>query len=222
MQISLNQALAAGQRTANVAHASTARLVIAGATGALGNAVLQRIVGMQRFAHTSHDCAIVMFDLPRMFYDRERALWCPAPEQLGALAQWLHASGVRTLAIVMPHAQGSLPGALKRGLADLDEHALAAIDFERLLIVRSAQKPAAAPHSNALHGLAAWMLGITRMMVPSSEQPVRATKVAQLVDIVLQSLPVGTWVAATERVWRAAQGDLDQMRVVVSEWLATD
>ncbi len=229
--------------------------MIAGATGVLGNAVLQRIVGMQRFAHTSvlatqaiapglrsvsahvvqgdvanwpvpaahtrHDCAIVMFDPPRMFYDRERALWCPAPDQLGALAAWLHASGVRTLAVVLPHAQGSLPKSLQRGLANLDEHALAAMGFERLLIVRSAQKPAAASHASRLHGLAAWMLGITRMMVPSSEQPVRATKIAQLVDMALQQLPPGTWVAAPELVWRAAQGDGQQMRAVVDEWLGS-
>jgi hypothetical protein len=253
MPVSINQALAAGHRTPHAADHRATRLLIAGATGALGNAVLQRLVGMQRFAHTSvlathtiapalrtvsaqvvqgdvdswhpadpmsaHHCAIVMFDPPRMFYDRERALWCPAPEQLGALAAWLHASGVRTLAVVLPHAQGSLPDALKRGLANLDEQALAATGFERLLIVRSAQKPAAAVHSNVLHGLAAWMLGITRMMVPSSEQPVRATKVAELVDLTLQHLPRGTWVAAPELVWQAAQGDASHMRKVVLDWL---
>ena len=256
MPVSINQALAAGHRPGRVAHASAGRLLIAGATGALGNAVLQRVVGMQRFMHTSvlatqaiapglrtvsaqvvqgdvsswqaadpshaHHCAIVMFDPPRMFYDRERALWCPAPEQLGALAAWLHASGVRTLAVVLPHAQGSLPEALKRGLANLDEQALAAMGFERLLIVRTAQKPAAASHSNLLHGLAAWMLGITRMMVPSSEQPVRATKVAELVDLVLQHMPLGTWVAAPELVWQAAQGDVAHMRKVVLDWLGVD
>ncbi len=253
MPVSINQALAAGRRTTRTADINTARLLIAGATGALGNAVLQRLVGMQRFTHTSvlatqaiapglrtvsaqvvqgdvgswqpadlaatHHCAIVMFDPPRMFYDRERALWCPAPEQLGALAAWLHANGVRTLAVVLPHAQGSLPDALKRGLANLDEQALAAIGFERLLIVRSAQKPAPVSHSNMLQGLAAWMLGITRMMVPSSEQPVRATKVAELVDLVLQHMPLGTWVAAPELVWQAAQGDAVHMRKVVLDWL---
>jgi hypothetical protein len=259
MHISVNQALAASQRAAPAAppdphpRHGAQRLLIAGATGALGNAVLQRIVGMQRFAHTSvlatqaiapglrtvsaqvvqgdvahwpvtqpparHDCAIVMFDPPRLFYDRERALWCPAPEQLGSLAAWLHASGVRTLAVVLPHAQGSLPESLKRGLANLDEQALAAVGFERLLIVRSAQKPAVAVHSSLLHGLAAWMLGITRMMVPSSEQPVRATKIAQLVDMVLQRMPPGTWVAAPELVWQAAKGDAQQMQTVVNGWL---
>ena len=42
-----------------------------------------------------------------------------------ALAQWLKRCGVHTL-VVVPHAQGRLPDAVKRGLANLDEHALAA------------------------------------------------------------------------------------------------
>lgn len=230
-----------------------ARLLIAGATGVLGNAVLRRLVGMQRYGHASvlarepigqgmrqvsvqlvsgpvgqwpalagaqrADCAIVMFDPPRMFYDRERALWTPAPEQLAALGQWLHASGVRTLAVVLPHAQGTLPEALKRGLAGLDEQALATAGFDRLLIVRSAQKPAAQTQRAVLDRLAAWMLGIASFMVPSSEQPVRPSKVAELVDIALQHLPVGTWVAAPELVWRASQGDAAHTRAVVQAWL---
>lgn len=231
-------------------------LLIAGATGVLGNAVLRRMVGMQRSRHThvlatlplgqgmrhvsahlvtgpvAHwpaigapdsrfDTAIVLFDPPRLFYGRERALWTPAPEQLGALGHWLKSCGVRTLAVVLPHAQGTLPKALRSGLANLDEHALAALGFERLLIVRTAQKPAALAHRSHPEKLAAWMLGIFSFMVPSSEQPVRASKVAELVDLALQHLPQGTWVAAPELVWRAAQGDAGQMRAVVGEWFAT-
>lgn len=216
----------------------------------LGNAVLRRLVGLHRYTHTQvlasepmapalrqvgihvvgaalaqwpllhADVAVVMFDPPRMFYGRERALWVPTPEQLPALAVWLKCCGVRSLAVVLPHAQGSLPAALQRGLASLDEHALAALGFERLLIVRSAQKPIATAQGNALHGLAAWMLGIVNFMLPSSEQPVRASKVAELVDMALPLLPPGTWVAAPELVWRAAQGDAGQMRAVVREWFA--
>ena len=233
-------------------------MVIAGATGVLGNAVLRRLVGMQRASHTSvlarepigagmrhvsahvvmgeiaqwnvpgaaharsagpWDVALVMLDPPRMFYDRERALWTPTPEQLPALAAWLKRCGVHTLALVLPHAQGTLPEALKRGLASLDEHALAAVGFERLLIVRTAEKPKALQHRTATDKLAAWMLGIASLMVPASEQPVRATKVAELVDMALQHLPLGTWVAAPELVWRAAQGDAAQMRAVLKDWL---
>ena len=122
------------------------------------------------------DTALVLFDPPRLFYDRERALWTPEPAQLLALARWLRACGVRTLAIVLPHAHGRLPEALKRGLASLDEQAVAALGFERLLVVRSAQKPAAQRHANPAERLAHWMLSISRFMVPPSEQPVRAVQ----------------------------------------------
>ena len=250
MPITTNQVLTAGQHR-SAAPAALPRLLIAGATGALGNAVLRRLVGMQRHSHTqvlaslplgqgmrhvsAHevagqvaqwpraqaDVAVVMFDPPRMFHQRERALCTPAPEQLAAVGAWLKTCGVHTLAVVLPHAQGTLPEALKRGLASLDEHALAALGFERLLIVRTAEKPLAASGSNSLEKLAAWMLSIASFMVPSSEQPVRATKVAELVDMALQYLPKGTWVAAPELVWRAAQGDAVQMRQVVRDWFGT-
>ena len=62
--------------------------------------------------------------------------------------------------------------ALKRGLANLDEQAVAALGFERLILLRSAQKPKDARLASAGERLAAWMLSITRFMVPPSEQPV--------------------------------------------------
>ena len=142
------------------------------------------------------DVGVVMFDPPRLFHDRERALWTPLPRQLPALARWLRASGVRTLAVVLPHAPGRLPEALKRGLASLDEHAVAAAGFERLLILRSAQKPAQATHISAPARLAQWMLSTAKYMVPSSEQPVRAAKVAELLSIALRIAPPGIHVAA--------------------------
>src|SRR5687768_15735609 len=89
------------------------RLLIAGATGVLGNEVLRRLVGSADYAHTQvlarepitpalggvrttlvpsdtpedwplagADVAVVLFDPPRMFYERERALWAPQPAQL--------------------------------------------------------------------------------------------------------------------------------------------
>lgn len=223
------------------------RLVIAGATGVLGNEVLRRLVGLGQFGAAqvlarepitaglrgvgttvvpsgdpatwppgSADTGIVLFDPPRLFYDRERALWTPAPEQLPALAGWMRRSGVRTLAVVLPHAQGRLPEALKRGLASLDEHAVAAAGFERLLIVRSADKPQPPGGRGWLHGLARWMFSIFKYMVPSSEQPVRSVKVAEFVAVALQLAPPGIHVAAPETVWRAAQGDLRQ---AVRKWL---
>jgi hypothetical protein len=223
------------------------RLLIAGATGALGNEVLRRLAGSSAYAVTQvlarepvtdgmrhvqtllvdadgpaawpraqADVGVVLFDPPRLFYDRERALWTPTPQQLPELAAWLRASGVRTLAVVLPHAPGRLPEALKRGLASLDEHAVAALGFERLLILRSAQKPVVARHGHALDRLAHWMLGVFKYMVPSAEQPVRAAKVAELLALALRLAPPGIHVAPPELVWQAAQGDPEP---VLRRWL---
>jgi hypothetical protein len=163
------------------------------------------------------DTAVVLFDPPRLFYDRERALWTPAPAQLPELARWLRASGVRTLAVVLPHAPGRLPEALKSGLASLDEHAVASLGFERVLILRSAQKPAAAPQQHPLQRLARWMLGVFKYMVPSAEQPVRAVKVAELLALpcgahrLASTSPRPSWCGrprrAISRPWRAAGSD---------------
>lgn len=242
------QVLHAGLRPAPSA-AAKPRLVIAGATGALGNEVLRRLGGSTRYSHTQvlarepvtegvrnvqvrevpgddpaawpavqADEAVVLFDPPRLFYQRERALWTPAPQQLLPLARWLHASGVRTLAVVLPHAPGRLPDAVKRGLASLDEQALAALGFERLLLLRSAQPPGAgAPGRSAPSRLAHWMLGVFKYMIPSREQPVRAVKVAELLAVALRLAPPGIHVAAPETVWLAAQGDTG---TVARNWLA--
>jgi hypothetical protein len=238
--MNLNHALQAANRTPPPA-ATLPVLLMAGATGALGNEVLRCLVGSQRYGTTqvlarepitpalrgvvafqvggddvalwptegaSCDVGVVLFDPPRLHHDRERALFTPTPEQLPALARWMHARGVRTLAVVLPHAPGRLPEALKRGLASLDEQAVVALGFERVLLIRSASNIA---HStvatrNALQRLAHWILGAFKYMIPSSEQPVRAAQVAQLVDLALQLAPSGIHVAAPELVWRVAQG----------------
>jgi hypothetical protein len=224
------------------------RLVIAGATGALGNEVTRLLVGLRSFEATHvlarepitpgmrsvhtwavagdspaqwlplpAEMAVVMFEPPRMFYGRERALWTPQPQQLLPLAHWLRRGGIRTLAIVMPHAQMYLPESLRLGLATLDEQALAALDFERLLIVRSAQKPGAPAGGSLPARLAQWMLSMLRYMVPSRQQPVRAVKIAAFVAHALELAPAGIHVAAPETVWQAAQGDV---RAAVADWLA--
>ncbi|HEY2254194.1 MAG TPA: hypothetical protein VGI11_01035, partial [Variovorax sp.] len=225
-------------------------LLIAGATGALGQELVRRLAGRHRFDHTvvlarepirdglggvqtwlvpdvaqvpiddwprvPADTALVLFEPPRLYYDRERALWTPTPAQLPALAGWLRACGVHSLAVVLPHVQGRLPEALKHGLASLDEQAVAALGFDRVLLVRTAQKPGPRHFANLGERLAAWMLSITRFMVPASEQPVRASKVAELVDLALRLAPPGVHVAAPELVWRATQGDLPR---VVAGWV---
>ena len=246
------QVLHAAQRAmpSSLSSAALGTLLIAGATGALGNELVRRLAGSHRYAHTrvlarepmrdglrgietvlvpdaliakwprvSAHTAIVSFDPPRLYHDRERALWLPEPAKLPELARWLRACGVTTLAIVQPHAQGGMPEALKRGLASLDEQAVVALGFDRVILVRSAQKPAALKYRNVGEKLAAWMLSITRFMVPSSEQPVRASKVAELVDVALALAPPGVHIAAPELVWRASQGDL---RGVAQRWLVPD
>lgn len=224
------------------------RVIIAGATGALGNEVLRRLVGLGMFREThvlacepmtaglrgvhthvvacdspeqwpplAAETAAVMFDPPRLFYQRERALYTPTPEDLPQLARWLRAGGVTTLAIVMPHAQMRLPESLKRGLANLDEHAVATLGFERLLIVRSPQKPQSQPPGNFLARVAHGMLSTLRYMIPSSEQPVRAVKVAEFVAHALRLAPPGIHIASPEMLWQAAQGDVG---AAVAAWLA--
>ena len=242
-------ALRGANRAAPVpaAAAGAGTLLVAGATGALGQELLRRLAGSHRFAHarvlacepirdglrgvesclvpdlpiaqwplTSADSAVIAFDPPRLYHDRERALWMPQPSDLPDLARWLRACGVRTLAIVQPHDQGKLPEALKRGLASLDEQAVVANGFDRVILVRSARKPLNAKFANPAERLAAWMLSIVRFMVPSSEQPVRASKVAELVDLALRIAPPGVHVAAPELVWESAQGD---MQAVARRWL---
>lgn len=237
MQVSASQALSALNRNAPVTN-SQPDLLIAGACGALGNAVLRRLVGVHRYAHTvvlareavqqsmrllslhlvageitdwpvalQCDVAVIMFEPPRMYYERERALWTPQPDELTALATWLQRCGASTLVVVLPHAQGSLPESLKRGLASLDEQALASLGFERLLILRSAQKPAELRHTHPLDRLAHWMLSIFSFMVPSQEQPVRPTKIAEIVDALLQSAPSGITVLAPQEMWALSQCD---------------
>ncbi|MFS2034689.1 hypothetical protein ACEN8I_11755 [Polaromonas sp. CT11-55] len=240
------------------------RLLVAGATGVLGNEVLRRLVGSGRYAHTEvlateamatglsgvsialaglpspiaqwaarplpAHTGLVMFEPPRMYYGRERTLWTPAPSELPALAQWLKRCGVQALVVVVPHATGRLPDALKRGLANLDEQAVAALGFERLLLVRSARKAQDAAGKNVLERVAAWMLSTLRFMIPQAEQPVRPAKLAEFVDAALQLLPPGTHVAAPELLWQANQSGSRSgrgtgqagggMQGVVQDWLA--
>jgi hypothetical protein len=244
------QALQAASRSAP-APAAKPRLLVAGATGALGNEVLRRLVGLQHFSIAqvlarepittglrgvgttlvpgddpaqwpagSADTGLVMFEPPRLFYDRERALWTPQPQQLPALAQWMLRSGVRTLAVVLPHAQARLPDALKRGLASLDEQAVAALGFDRLLIVRAAEKPRRDKEAGSWpQAVARWMLSVTGYMVPNREQPVRSAKLAEFVAAALQLAPPGIHVAASDVVWTAAQGDV---RAAVRQWLGRE
>lgn len=163
------------------------------------------------------EVAVVMFDKPQRLKERERALWTPRPEQLPALARWLRASGVTTLAVVLPHDQGRLPAALRAGLASLDEQALTTLGFERLLIIRAARKPGGpSAETPLLSRVAHWMLSNLHFMLPQAEQPVRPARVAELVALALRIAPAGIHVAAPELVWQATQRDLHG---TVARWL---
>lgn len=172
--------------------------------------------GIEAWPALAADIGLVLFDPPRLFFGRERALWVPRPEDLLPLARWMRGCGVQTLAIVLPQPQGQMPEALKRGLANLDEQAVAALGFERMLVLRTAHKPQAQQGLSPPQRLAAWMLSVFRFMVPASEQPVRASKVAELLDWALRLAPPGIHVAAPETVWRASQADV---REVAAQWL---
>ena len=246
MQIEPIQALQAASRPLRPQTTGPVMLV-AGATGTLGNEVLRRLAGTLRFDRllvlarepftdglrgvstlqtsgqapqhwplAAADAGVIMFDPPRLFHDRERALWTPQPADLVPVAAWMRRCGASTLAVVLPHAQGRLPEALKHGLAGLDEQAVSALGFDRVIFVRSAQRPLAQQGLNLLERIARWMLSVFRYMVPSSEQPVRAVKVAEFVDAALQFAPPGIHVAAPELVRQASQGDV---RGTVARWL---
>jgi len=154
-------------------------------------------------AHTG----VVMFEPPRLYYGRERSLFTPEPGQLLALARWLKRCGVQTLVVVVPHATGRLPEALKRGLADLDELGVAALGFERLLLVRSARQPQPVAARNGFEKTAAWMLSTLAYMIPASGQPVRPAKLAEFIEAVLRVLPAGTHVASPELLAQANHSD---------------
>ena len=162
---------------------------------------------------------VVMFEPPRLYHDRERALWTPTPGQLVPLAQWLRRCGVQTLVVVLPHAQGSLPAALRHGLANLDEQALVALGFERVLLVRSARKQSGAAVTGFFQKTARWMLSAVSYMIPANSLPVRPARLAEFVAAALRILPAGTHVADPELLSRAAQAR--DMQAVLQAWLNT-
>ena len=230
----VGHALRAGAGQVPAAGAAPRAVLVAGAGGALGSEVLERLLGAsglfpvrvlatQPFhatvrglevvpagalsaAHAA-PLAVVVFDRERHANGRDEAFLRPDPADLPALAASLHAVGVRNLLVVMPHVAASLPEALKAGLASLDEQAVASLGFERLAILRSARAPDASG-SRGLQRVADAVLAQLRIMAPQHQQPLRARKVAQIAVEAAKRLadaPPGTRVLAPERVWQAAQ-----------------
>lgn len=240
-------ALQTAARPAPRASATPLRLLIAGAGGALGRATVEEALAGGRYASVGvltraplqpglrglkavpwteggalppADVAIVVFDRGRDYYGRDEAWHLPEPHDLLPLARRLHAAGVHTLAVLCPVSPSLLPQALQQGLADLDEQAVAALGFERLLFVRPTQDAPVATLSRWPERLARWMLSQLRYMIPQREQPVRAAAVVDFVFEVLQQwreAAPGTRVAGAPVLWRAAQAGGSEG--VVREWL---
>lgn len=246
----LQQALRAGEHAPSSRPVTSRVALVIGAGGALGSAVLEQALVQGGFAQVralvhgpvaaamrgflaqrledlhkpgvaAPDTAFIVFDRERHANGREAAFVRPQPAQLLSLATCLHEAGVRRLVIVLPHAPALLPQALKHGLATLDEQAVAALHFEHLVLVRSAQAPEGGDVAGGwLPRLGRALLSQLHWMVPQQEQPVRAAAVAGFVARVARHLPeapAGTRVAPPELVWRASQGgDVDAL---VQAWL---
>jgi hypothetical protein len=211
-------------------------VLLAGATGALGEAMVTRLassssvrllsvlvrepmaMSLQRVkdlrvtgdepAHwppALADEGWILMDPPRLFHGREKAMLAVQPAEFRSIAAWMRRSGVRRLVVVLPHQQGRLPEAIKRGLATDDEHAVAAMGFDTVLLLRSAQPGArSATAGGFLARLAAGMLGVLHYLVPNNQKPVRADGVARVASCALELAPPGIHVAAPELVWAAA------------------
>lgn len=234
------QALRAGASGTPAARAATRRrAIVAGGAGALGAAVLEELLASRVFGHVgvlvtqplnaalrglvavtdgapsaeeAEDTALIVFDRERHANGRDLAFLKPRPDDLSRLAVRLRGRGARHLVVVLPHAAASLPDALKRGLGNLDEQAVAALDFEHVVLMRPARPPEAQAARGALQRVAHGVLAQMRLMVPQREQPVRAAKVARFAVRIAEALPgaaPGTRVLSPEIVWQAAQGNGD-------------
>jgi hypothetical protein len=213
--------------------------LVVGAGGTLGSAVLAEALVAGRFQRVSAvitaplastlkglhpvtladlqeddgppcELALLVFERQRHSNGRDDAFLQPDASELVNLARLLHRAGVRRLMVLVPHAPALLPHALKAGFASQDEGAVAALGFEHLVFVRAAQSGIAASSGNAMQRFASWWLSQLNWMVPSSEQPVRAVKLAALVVQLARRLPEatpGTRVLPPEVLQRASQAE---------------
>jgi hypothetical protein len=240
-------ALAAAARPSPKNLPSTRRVLVCGGAGELGSQVVEALLGAGRFAAVGvwtvlplqpalrglvplaegdwagfgADAALIVFDRERKANGRDEAFGRPEPVDLVPLAARLRALGARTLVVVVPHAPGRLPMALRAGLASLDESAVAALGFEHLVFMRPAQSAADARADSAPARVAQWLLGNLHWMVPQREQPVRAATVARVAARLAAELPAsapGTRVLPAELLWAAAQQPTSH--AVTDAWLA--
>lgn len=249
MRLEPSDVLQAANRPAGSPRVRGPHVLLAGATGALGEAMvtrlasssavrllsvlvrepmvmsLQRVKDLQVMGEDAEHWPIqladdgwILMDPPRLFHGREKAMLAVEPAELRPIAAWMRRCGVRRLVVVLPHQQGRLPEAIKRGLATLDEQAVAAMGFDTVLLLRSAQPgPRAGSAGGLLPRLAAGMLGVLHYLVPSNQKPVRAEGVAKVAARALELAPPGIHVAAPELVWAAASAP--EPEPVLSRWL---
>lgn len=219
MEADLTQALrGAAQPPAPASPLPLQTLLVAGAGGTLGSAILAEALVAGRFqrvtavvdgalasamrgfgtlsrtrldsgAALDADTAFVVFERARHSNGRDDAFHRPDPAQLLPLAQALRRGGVKRLIVVVPHAPALLPQALKSGFASRDEAAVGALGFEHLVLVRAAQDGAGSGGGSGLERFAAWWLSQLRWMVPQREQPVRAVTLAACVVRLARALP---------------------------------
>lgn len=216
----------------SAAPTSRRRVLVVGGGGRLGSAVLESVLAEHRFervgvlalpplnstlrrlhpvapepaalAAFAADTALLVFDSERHVNGREARFVHPRPADLLPLAQQLLAAGVRRLVVVVPHQPALLPGALRAGLASLDETAVAALGLSHLVFMRMAQTGSAAASGSALQRLAIGLLSQLHWMLPQREQPLRAVQVARFVAelaLALGAAPVGTRVLGPEGLW---------------------
>jgi len=193
-------------------------VLLIGAGGALGSAVLAEALVAGRFARVAAlvaaplastvrglvpitaaelhagqgpaaDVAILVFDRERRSNGRDDAFAMPGPDELLPLARTLHARGTRGLVLLMPHAPALLPQALAQGLATLDEATLAGLGFEHLVILRAARPDAAPSATRVLERVAQMWLQQLRWMVPTRQQPLRPAALARCVAELAMALP---------------------------------
>jgi hypothetical protein len=225
-------------------------LLVIGAGGVLGAALLARALACGRFGRVQAlvarplasalrgfeplaqaalggplraDSAVIVFERARRSNGRDDAFVQPQPEQLAVLATQLRASGVRRLLVVVPHAPALLPHALKSGLATLEEGRVATLGFEQLLFVRAAQAASGRLALGWAQRLAAGWLAQLAWMVPQREQPVRAQRVAELAVELAWRLPQATpatRVLPPELLWQAAH--CSDGGALLSAWLADE
>jgi len=223
-------------------------LLVVGAGGALGSALLARALACARFGRVQAlvakdmasalrgfepvpqaalagplraDSAVIVFERTRRSNGRDEAFMQPEPEQLTQLATRLRAGGVRRLMVWVPHAPALLPQALKAGLATLDEGRVAALGFEHLVFVRAARAARGSTAVGWAQRLAAGWLSQLAWMVPQREQPVRVLRLAELAVELAWRLPhaaAATRVLPPELLWQSAH--CADGGALLSAWLA--